>query len=385
MKTKQWHILIICLIVMLALIILMFWPSVTVGVHQSASLNRMLEGDFDDFQHLPIVIHDPQWEASVLLNESRFWAYQLQEINEPGMVEALVASGYDMLVLEPTRTDWSSDDKLFDTKGMVSQLKKSKASHSINRKLVLAYIDIGEAEDWRWYWDWSRGWDCSGPRPKEWPDYILTCDPDNWSGNYPVAYWDSRWKDLIIYGENQNSEPYGDYTSAIDEAIIDGFDGIYLDWVEGFENEDVIQAAQSEGLNPAEEMITFIQEMRQYAIKRDPDFIIVQQNAASLIDGHPNLVDAIDAISQEAIWYDGDATDNWNDPDGYDWANDPDLVAYYTNYLEEYLNAGLPVFNCEYALDYAGQAYANSYAKEYIPYVSRRSLSKLTTTPPPAY
>ena len=123
--------------------------------------------------------------------------------------------------------------------------------------------------------------------------------------------------------------------------------------------------------------------MRAYARTRNPGFIIVQQNAASLIDGHPELVDVIDAIAQEAIWYDGDATDDWDDPEGYDWVNDPDLVAYYKGYLEKYLNAGLPVFNCEYALTFAKQAYANSDAEGYIPYVSRRSLSMLTTTPPP--
>ena len=122
-------------------------------------------------------------------------------------------------------------------------------------------------------------------------------------GNYPVAYWDEDWKDIVIYSENQSSAPYGDYTSVIDEVIKDGFDGIYLDWVEGFENEDVIAAAQAEGKDPAVEMIAFIQEMRDYATGRNPDFLIIQQNGASLIDGHSELVNVIDAIAQEAVWY----------------------------------------------------------------------------------
>lgn len=336
--------------------------------------------------HLPIVLNASGMRAEPMpLEDVAYWAYQLQDISAPGAVDALVASHYDMLVLEPTRTDWSSDDKLFDTRGTVARLKNSKASDGVRRKLVMAYIDIGEAEDWRWYWTWSKAWDCVGAPPADWPDYILTCDPDGWLGNYPVAYWDDRWQDIIIYGQNQSSAPYGDYTSAIDEAIKDGFDGIYLDWVEAFENTDVITAAQAAGNDPAGEMIAFIQEMRGYATARDPDFIIIQQNAAALSDGHPELFTVIDAISQEAIWYDGDATDDWNDANGYDWPNEPSLVNYYVGYLNGYLDAGVPVFNCEYALAYADTAYADALNKGYVPYVTRRSLSQLTTTPPPGY
>ena len=200
-----------------------------------------------------------------------------------------------------------------------------------------------------------------------------------------MAYWDPLWKDLVIYGQNQNSEPYGDYNSIIDEVIRDGFDGVYLDWVEGFENVDVADAAQKAGKDPAVEMIAFIEEMRTYAAARAPGFIIIQQNAAALIDGHPELIGVIDAIAQEAIWYDGDATDDWNDPNGYDSLNDAYLVKYYTGYLDQYLTAGVPVFACEYAKDYASTAYANALGKGYVPYATRRSLSRLTTTPPPGY
>jgi hypothetical protein len=42
-----------------------------------------------------------------------YWAYQIQDISAPGAVDSLAVSHYDMLVIEPTRTDWSSDDKNF--------------------------------------------------------------------------------------------------------------------------------------------------------------------------------------------------------------------------------------------------------------------------------
>lgn len=100
------------------------------------------------------------------LNEIKFWGYQIGEIDNVAgdAVDKLVASKYDMLVIEPTRTDWDlqtdgtfKGSPSFDTKGMVQRLKESKASDGVHRKLVIAYIDIGETEDWRWYWDPTCG------------------------------------------------------------------------------------------------------------------------------------------------------------------------------------------------------------------------------------
>ena len=323
--------------------------------------------------------------APMPLAEVTYWAYQLQDLSVPGTVDALVTSRYDMLVLEPTRTDWSSGDRHFDTKSMVTRLKGSLASDGVHRKLVLAYVDIGEAEDWRWYWTWSRDWNCKGEPPADWPEYILACDPDGWEGNYPVAYWDATWKDVLLYGVQQGTPQGRDYDSVVDQVVRDGFDGIYLDWVEAFEDLHVIAAAQETGLDPGEEMVALIGEIRDYAAARSPGFRIVQQNAASLIDDHPELLGMVDAIAQEAVWFDGDATDDWDDPDGHDWENDEGLTRYYLGYLARYSEAGLPVLDCEYALAHADEAYANSYAAGFVPYVTRRSLSSLTTTVPPGY
>ena len=323
--------------------------------------------------------------APIPLKGVEFWAYQIQDLSAPGAVDALVDSHYDLLVLEPTRTDWSSGDRYFDARGMVARVKGSPASDGQHRKLVLAYVNIGEAEDWRWYWTWSRGWHCRGEPPDDWPQYVLACDPDGWAGDYPVAYWDAAWKDVLIYGVRQGAQPGRDYASIIDQVINDGFDGIYLDWVAAFEDPEVAAAAQEAGLDPAGEMVALIREIRDYAIARSPEFRIVQQNAASLVDGHPELLELVDAIAQEAVWFDGDATDDWDDPDGYDRENDEDLTLYYLGYLEQYAEAGLAVFVCEYALEHADRAYAEAYAAGFIPYVTRTPLSRLTTTVPPGY
>jgi uncharacterized protein (TIGR01370 family) len=311
------------------------------------------------------------------LKKVRYWGYQLQDISKPMAVNKLANSRYDLLVVEPTRTDWSSDDKYFNTKKMVQILKNSKASDGVHRKIVLAYINIGEAEDWRWYWKWSRYWKKGTPRPRDWPSYILSPDPDGWTGNYPVAYWDRRWKDLVIYGHNQNSKPYGNYNSILNEAINDGFDGIYLDWVEGFEDSTVISAAKKQNKNATWEMIKFIKEMQQYALKKNPNFLIIQQNGAAL-GKYKQIFDLIDGISQEAIWYDGTSYSNWYDIKGYDIPQDHNLSKEYIYQLYQYKKAGIPVFNCEYAVNHISTAYQKSKSMGFIPYFSRRPLSKLT-------
>lgn len=82
-------------------------------------------------------------------------------------------------------------------------------------RLVVAYMSIGEAEDYRYYWQlaWAQS-------PPAW----LAEQNSNWPGNYKVRYWDVGWQDLI-YGLN------GAYLQRILDA---GFDGVYLDIIDAY-------------------------------------------------------------------------------------------------------------------------------------------------------
>ena len=152
--------------------------------------------------------------------------------------------------------------------------------------------------------------------------------------------------------------------------------------VEGFENDAVIAAAEDAGLDAAEEMVEFICDLRAYARTQDPDFIVIQQNAAALLDEYPGIADCVDAIAQEGVWFDGTAGDDWEDTAGY-FKNDSGLTAEYIEYLDQYLDNGLPVFVCDYALEEnASEAYSSALGRGYVPYVTRRALSRLTDTPP---
>lgn len=366
--------------------------------------------------------------APMPLADVKLWGYQIQDfysqeegINEDA-INALVDSHYDMVVIEPGRTEfhYSYDENRnlemtngvpdtgfgseFDTANFVRRIKGSKAGDGRHRKLVIAYIDIGQAENWRWYFHWyhvdedDEGTEpVCGNFPPEWPDWILACDPDMWKNNYPVKYWDDRWKEIVITGyEGAPDHPDRDYNSILDEVLRDGFDGIYLDWVEAYEFGPVQEAAAAEGKDAAQEMIDFIWEMREYATERhemaNPNFIIIQQNAAGLIRAVPTpgeddavLEEVIDAIAQEGVWREGCADVDWGGCDGFDCEVAADTTAEYLDFLDEYKSRGMPVFVCEYAHNEADDAYADALAAGFIPYCTHRSLERLTDTPPPGY
>jgi cysteinyl-tRNA synthetase len=324
---------------------------------------------------------EPAKREPVELTKVRSWAYQLQRLEVSGSVDALAGSKYDLLVLEPTRTH--KDQAGFDAKKMVERLKSGTAGDGVHRKLVLAYIDIGEAEDERWYWTWSKDWKKGDPRPADWPAFIAAHDPDGWEGDYPVAFWDEAWKDIVLHGRKHPAAGSRDFTSVLDEVIRDGFDGVYLDWVEAWENDEVSNAAKKAGKDPAKEMIAFINEIRDAGRAKNPGFLVIQQNGSSLLRGRPELLKTVDAIAQEDLWYTGDANVEWNDPKGHDRKQEADFTKGTLAALAEFQKAGKPVLTVDYTVKHAKEVYARARDLGFVPYCSRTSLEKLTTTPPP--
>src|SRR5258708_6329502 len=89
-------------------------------------------------------------DSHVLLQNAKTWMYQLQGLERPGAIEALAKSNYPLLVLEPTRTIKGNEN--FDTSGMIRKLRTLPDG---KRRLLLAYICVGEAEEYRVYWEKS--------------------------------------------------------------------------------------------------------------------------------------------------------------------------------------------------------------------------------------
>ena len=292
------------------------------------------------------------------LDKVEFWAYQIQKLNDNNSVTKIVNSNYDMVVLEPTRSDKETPN--FKTKKMVKRVKNSD-------KIALAYIDIGEAEEWRWYFedDWEVGD----------PDFIITEDPDGWSENYPVAYWRDEWKDIMIYGDD----------SALQQVLDDGFDGIYMDWIEAYSDPDVKAAAKADGVNAKKEMVDFIKEIKKYARKQDKNFYIVAQNAAEICNGQKRYFKIIDAIAQENVSYRGKADVKWKSSKSGNIKNK--WRKWDRKSLKPYVNRDIPVFSVDYATksNKIDKSYTFALNHGYIPFVSRTPLSRLPKNRPPGY
>ena len=116
-----------------------------------------------------------------------------------------------------------------------------------------------------------------------------------------MAYWYDEWRDIWLG------------TDGYLQAIIDvGFDGVYLDWVEAFSDENVLDIAEADGVDARQEMIWWVGDIAEFGRSRDSNFVMIGQNAAELAE-HDDYLEAIDAIAREQVWFDGGAD---NDPPG---------------------------------------------------------------------
>ncbi len=258
--------------------------------------------------------------------------YQLQELD----LAAVGRSAYDMIVM-----DYSADGTEAGayTRAQIEGLKRSPGGP----KIVLAYMSIGEAEEYRYYW--QPGWRAGNPRWLDQPN-------PTWVHNHKVQYWDSQWQQIIFA-----------YTDRLIDA---GFDGAYLDIIDGFEY------FESKGRgSAAQEMAAFVAAIAAHARRPDIDFLIFPQNGAALARLVPDYLNSVDGIGQEDTYY-GYDEDNVRTP--------ADATAEIESDLDLFRAAGKLVLTVDYATAPANidDAYKKSFAKGYVPFVTTRDLDTLT-------
>lgn len=243
----------------------------------------------------------------------RSWGYQLQKVN----VDAVANSPFDVMVIDYSKD--GSDDHVFAT----DEIERMQVKPDGMRRLVLSYMSIGEAESYRYYWnpDWTTNK----------PAWLLDENPD-WPENYSVAYWDPSWQSLF----------YGGGTSYIDRLIDAGFDGVYLDKCDVFEDLQARNKKVAASRGDLEgDMVAFVQRLSHYAKSRNPRFAIVMQNAEVLLE-HEALREAIDGVAKEELLYGYDTPEK---------ANPKDEVTFSKRALDLALSSGRTVFVVEYLND----------------------------------
>ncbi len=300
-----------------------------------------------------------------VLQSVRHWTIQLQGLESEQALRRLETAPVDMLVVEPMRSQRGMSD--FATAALVQRLQKSSGV-VLPHKRAIAYLNVGQAEDYRTYWqaDWRAPTAAAGGEPA----FLLGLDPDGWQGNYPVAYWDPAWRRCL----------YGAPDAPLDQLLADGFEGAYLDWILGFEDEHVVAAARAAGVDPAAAMVSLLTDLRAYARARYPLFVLIAQNALPLAEAHPEVLAVIDAIAQEDVSFRGGAGVGWDDaaagdvptPTGDDGVPLCDRLA-------AIARRGTPVFTLDYAAQPANiaSAYARSRQFGLVPCVTRTPLDRL--------
>jgi len=121
-------------------------------------------------------------------------------------LSALEKTDYDLVIM----------DAYFDGKPLSPQeVRQGGRKTNGARRLVFAYMSIGEAEDYRAYW--QKNWSAAPP------PWIESENPE-WKGNYRIRYWDPDWRNIL----------FGSPQAYLDQIIAAGYDGVYLDTIDTF-------------------------------------------------------------------------------------------------------------------------------------------------------
>jgi len=203
---------------------------------------------------------------------------------KPAAVAKLKESGRDWIVLDATfagDTPWKRTD--LDT------IRSGKAGRK-----VVAYLSIGEAEDYRSYW--QSDWVSNGKRTAAAPAWLGIENPE-WKGNYQVKYWSAEWQKLML--------------AAIDDAMARGFDGVYLDIVDGFHTyEQGADGYLDDRINPEtkqtyrRDMVDWVKAIAARARTKDPAALVIPQNGSQLV-AHKDFVKVISAQGIEDLFTNG--------------------------------------------------------------------------------
>ena len=169
--------------------------------------------DNRELNNIPNYPEKPYNENSInitQISQAKNFLYLINSENfstKQDFISAVTATNYDLLVMDLFHNE------IAFTPDEINQLKIKQNGGT---RLVICYMSIGEAEDYRFYWQTSWSSDK--------PDWL---DKENpfWEGNYKVKYWNSDWKNII----------YGNQNSYLDLILNANFDGVYLDIIDAYE------------------------------------------------------------------------------------------------------------------------------------------------------
>lgn len=267
------------------------------------------------------------------------WGYQLQGPGGDAQnVNLLISATHDLLVIDSSRDGTNSGRFTADE---VTRMKDGIGGRSV----VVSYISIGEASDFRDYWDkdWTVDGKATGKLTDEAPDWLGPLNPD-WPESRKVRYWDPDWQNTMF-----NDQKTGD----LDAIVKAGFDAAYLDIIDAyyFWGAEVLKGDRQAGdpvnqKQAAQRMVDFVVALTEHARETNPDFFVIPQNGAWILNDLGNdtarkqaYLDVIGGIAVEDLYYRGDKDEN--NP----LSPDEETIAVLKR---DFVDKGIPVFVVDY-------------------------------------
>ncbi|MEQ1713789.1 MAG: MJ1477/TM1410 family putative glycoside hydrolase, partial [Hyphomicrobium sp.] len=274
------------------------------------------------------------------------WGYQLNGLK----VEDAARSPYDLLVVDATTG--LAADRPFQPSEVAALKKKADGG----KRVVVSYLSIGEAEDYR------PDYFTAEYMTEDAPDWLMHENPQ-WKGNRIIRFCNEGWQKTILGDEAGMSVYNSIELSPLYRLIEAGFDGVYLDRV------DVYSEVKKECPDAEAKMVEFVARLAAHARKKNPHFMVILQNAEELLQ-HKKMIDAIDAIAKEDLYY------------GVDYSEKANSATYVRDVLDNLKlakAAGRPVFVVDYVKDRTKiqDAKKRIEAQGYIAYIGPRDLGKL--------
>jgi len=161
------------------------------------------------YSHIPERIRNQNQDDVTDMDQVRNYLYLINPKefeNKQAYLEALSDTNFDLLII----------DLFYDTEPLSkAEVESLKTKSDGGKRLVIAYMNIGSAEKWRYYW--NKSWKIGKP---SW----IKKNYEGYEGEYYVEFWDQEWKAIIFRGAD----------SYLRRIINAGFDGTYLDNTEAY-------------------------------------------------------------------------------------------------------------------------------------------------------
>lgn len=241
----------------------------------------------------------------------RSFGYRLM-LTQPreAAIAALARQRHDLIVIDYSPTGRHRDRF---TRAEVARIARGPEG----RRLVAAYISIGEASDFRdapiWRKSWTATGKAAGRLSRTAPRWLGPVNP-KWPESRKVRFWHPDWQRRLFNARR---------TGWLDEIVRQGFDAAYLDIVLAYyfwhkhEGHDARRMARA--------MMSLIVAMTKHARATNPRFFTIPQNGAWILNdagvaearpGTPDhalkrrFLDAIGAIGAEDVYFRGAASEN---------------------------------------------------------------------------